>query len=55
MKEFIKDNTLEEIFSLDYFNETLTQKGIVYTMLSSVEELPRRKKKNQRLKRIYQY
>lgn len=28
MKEIIKGNTLEEIFSLDYFNETLTQNGI---------------------------
>lgn len=28
MKEIIKGKTLEDIFSLDYFNETLTQKGI---------------------------
>jgi CRISPR-associated protein Cpf1 len=28
MKEIFKGKTLEEIFSLDYFNETLTQKGI---------------------------
>lgn len=28
MKEITKDRTLEEMFSLDYFNETLTQRGI---------------------------
>lgn len=28
MKDVIKGTTLEEIFSLDYFNKTLTQSGI---------------------------
>lgn len=28
MKEIIKGRTLEELFALEYFNETLTQKGI---------------------------